>query len=207
MSSDHLTATQPDFHGHARVLVDADALLALNTDQHDAVMDDVAALYTQEAKPLFGFLLKLGAASPELAADIVQATFEDAIPKWTTMANRRAWLRTVATRKLWKAQDTSREREDPTDQLPDREQLMPARQYSQLVRPDVQLEISEEAQRVIRYITQLPNRQRAILAWHLDGYPTEEIADQLGMTHAAVRQNLSRARGTLKNLLSGGDGA
>ncbi|MFF3089981.1 sigma factor-like helix-turn-helix DNA-binding protein [Streptomyces nojiriensis] len=44
----------------------------------------------------------------------------------------------------------------------------------------------------------LPSKQRAALAWNLDGFTTEESARAMGTTQVAVRQNLSRARTALK---------
>lgn len=39
------------------------------------------------------------------------------------------------------------------------------------------------------------------MAWHLDGFSTAEIAESMGLEQAAVLQNLSRARRTLKQQL------
>jgi DNA-directed RNA polymerase specialized sigma24 family protein len=39
------------------------------------------------------------------------------------------------------------------------------------------------------------------MAWHLDGYGNTEIASQLKITAAAVRQNLCRGRHALKQRL------
>ncbi|QLJ06378.1 hypothetical protein HZZ00_19075 [Streptomyces sp. NEAU-sy36] len=36
------------------------------------------------------------------------------------------------------------------------------------------------------------------MAWHLDGFSTAEIAEAMSLEQAAVLQNLSRARRTLK---------
>ncbi|MFE7116799.1 sigma factor-like helix-turn-helix DNA-binding protein [Streptomyces sp. NPDC057654] len=65
---------------------------------------------------------------------------------------------------------------------------------------------------VYEALAALPPRQRATLAWHLDGFTTSEIGRALSMTHEAVRQNLSRARArararlktTLLNATDGG---
>ncbi|MEU9313617.1 sigma-70 region 4 domain-containing protein [Streptomyces sp. NPDC048256] len=46
-------------------------------------------------------------------------------------------------------------------------------------------------------LLQLPAKQRAAMAWHLDGFTTEESARAMGTTQA-VRQNLARARAALK---------
>jgi RNA polymerase sigma-70 factor (ECF subfamily) len=186
--------------------VDVDALLESLSSHKVAVMAEIAAFYDREAKPLLGFLLKAG-ADVHLAADLVQASFEDAIRKWETISNPRAWLRTVATRKLWRAKHLKRSHEDPTGDLTDGEQLLPAGHRSQLLRPDAMLEFSDERRRVMELIAALPRLQRMALAWHLDGYGTDEIATHLETTPAAVRQNLTRARTALKQKISGGGGA
>jgi DNA-directed RNA polymerase specialized sigma24 family protein len=41
---------------------------------------------------------------------------------------------------------------------------------------------------------------------HYDQFATRDIASILGLTQAAVRKNLERARATLKQLLDPGDG-
>ncbi|MFI7639686.1 RNA polymerase sigma factor [Nonomuraea sp. NPDC049400] len=186
--------------------VHVDALLESLSTRKVVVMAEIAAFYDQEAKPLLGFLLKAG-ADAHLAADLVQASFEDAIRTWETISNPRAWLRTVATRKLWRSKDLKRSHEDPAGDLPDGEQLLPAGHRSQLLRPDAMLEFSDEKRRVMDHIATLPRLQRMVLAWHLDGYGTDEIATHLQTTPAAVRQNLTRARTALKQKLSGGGGA
>nr|WP_239144497.1 sigma factor-like helix-turn-helix DNA-binding protein [Streptomyces sp. SID14515] len=47
----------------------------------------------------------------------------------------------------------------------------------------------------------LPSKQRAALAWTLDGFTTQESAAAMGISPEAARQNLSRARATLKTRL------
>ncbi|MFJ7423825.1 sigma factor-like helix-turn-helix DNA-binding protein [Streptomyces uncialis] len=47
---------------------------------------------------------------------------------------------------------------------------------------------------MIDLLLQLPAKQRAAMAWLLDGFTTEESAQAMGTNQAAVRQNLARAR-------------
>ncbi|KAA9378192.1 sigma-70 family RNA polymerase sigma factor [Microbispora cellulosiformans] len=169
------------------------------------VQEEVAAFYAQEAKKLFGFVMRLGTGDRELAADIVQATFLDALTKWDTIYEHRAWIRRVAGRKLMRAKDRNVPGEDPVAELPDTERAMAPAHRSGLLRPDAALELSERMRQVIRMIAKLPDRQRTVLAWHLDGYGNQEIAEHLGMTTDAVRQNLSRARSALKRAHDGGE--
>ncbi|MEU5137998.1 sigma factor-like helix-turn-helix DNA-binding protein [Streptomyces californicus] len=54
---------------------------------------------------------------------------------------------------------------------------------------------------MIKLLLSLPSKQRAALAWTLDGFTTQESADAMGISPEAARQNLSRARATLKTRL------
>ncbi len=47
----------------------------------------------------------------------------------------------------------------------------------------------------------LPDKQRAVMARHLDGQSRQQIADELGTSNATVRQNLRRGRQALGRLL------
>ncbi|MEV4531884.1 sigma-70 family RNA polymerase sigma factor [Streptosporangium sp. NPDC049304] len=169
------------------------------------VQAEVAAFYAREAKKLVGFVMRLGTDDPELAADIVQATFLDALAKWDTIREHRAWIRRVAERKLMNAKKRTRLREDPVADLPDVERVMAFGHRSELLRPDVAFELSEQMRQVVRMIAKLPRGQRTVLAWHLDGYNNQEIAKGLRMTPGAVRQNLTRAKTALKIAHYGGE--
>ena len=47
----------------------------------------------------------------------------------------------------------------------------------------------------------LPPKQREVMAWHIDGFRSAEIAATLHIDPAAVRQNLVKARRNLKKKL------
>ncbi|MEU4233731.1 sigma-70 family RNA polymerase sigma factor [Nonomuraea sp. NPDC026600] len=171
--------------------------------------ENFTAFYEREAPRLMGFVVRLG-ADPHLAADVVQACFVTAFRQWGNLREPRAWLRRVAERKLMRLRDRSRPGEDPVAKLPDGEQLLAPGHRSDLVFPEAALEVGEQADGVRRLIGELPLRQRQVMAWTVDGYSAEETAKHLGMTPVAVRKNLSRARTTLKDKLTGGgrdDGA
>ncbi|MEV4246711.1 sigma factor-like helix-turn-helix DNA-binding protein [Streptosporangium canum] len=85
--------------------------------------------------------------------------------------------------------------------------MLPSGHRAELPRPDAALELSEGAQRVVRLIATLSPSQRMVMAWHMDGYSTEETAAHLKMRKAAVRQNLARARSALKEKLTRKGGA
>ncbi|MEU9015725.1 sigma factor-like helix-turn-helix DNA-binding protein [Streptomyces sp. NPDC048479] len=62
-------------------------------------------------------------------------------------------------------------------------------------------EFGVEKRRVIELLLLLPAKQRAVLAWILDGFTTQKSAEAMGITAEAARQNLSRARATLNTQL------
>ncbi|MFF7656711.1 RNA polymerase sigma factor [Streptomyces sp. NPDC007983] len=147
---------------------------------------------------LVRFLLLQGASWPE-AQDAAQDAFTQMCAPGLSIAYPKAWLRTVATRS-WLRQQVK-----PEDACAE-----PPEPYG-VVRwhtPAHAVEIGEEERRVIALLLQLPAKQRAAMAWHLDGFTTEESARAMGTTQAAVRQNLTRARAALKAGLGlcGGDG-
>lgn len=156
---------------------------------------EFAQFYEQHMARLVRHLLRQGASGHE-AAEAAQAAFAEAFVKWETIEYPAAWLRKVAIR-LYLRQPVRR-REDLTDDVPE----LPGG-----VCPLRSVELKEEETRVYAALAALPPRQRAVLAWHLDGFAASEIGDALDMTHEAVRQNLSRGRARLKTiLLSANDG-
>ncbi|MGQ4389071.1 sigma factor-like helix-turn-helix DNA-binding protein [Streptomyces sp. SAS_270] len=56
---------------------------------------------------------------------------------------------------------------------------------------------------VLQLLLGLPQRQREVMAWHLDDYRPEEIAEILGLKRATVDSNLRHARGKLRQAWSG----
>lgn len=155
---------------------------------------EFAQFYEQHMAKLIRHLMRQGANGHE-AADAAQAAFTEAFVKWETIEYPAAWLRLVAIRLYLRK---PARREDLTHEFPE----LPGG-----VCPLRSVELKEEETRVYAALATLPPLQRAALAWHLDGFTTSEIGTALGMTHQAVRQNLSRGRARLKTtLLSATDG-
>jgi RNA polymerase sigma-70 factor (ECF subfamily) len=63
------------------------------------------------------------------------------------------------------------------------------------------IELNEEAEAVLAALSRLPITQRKVAALRYDEFEINEIGEMLGMTDAAVRQNLSRARRRLRDQL------
>jgi RNA polymerase sigma factor (sigma-70 family) len=58
--------------------------------------------------------------------------------------------------------------------------------------------LGEQTRGVLTELALLPGKQRQVMVAHYDGLSHEQIAELLGMGTDAVRQNLSRARKTLR---------
>jgi RNA polymerase sigma factor (sigma-70 family) len=151
----------------------------------DRIRTPFDEFYRAEMATLVRFVRRYG-ADVYAAADAAQDAFAEAYPQWNTIENPRAWLRLVACRIYYRR----RLRETPVEEVPDRPVIY-----------DDTVELREQGRRVFEALAALPERQRQVMAWHLDGYDNTEIAQHLRITEAAVRQNLCRGRKALKRWL------
>ncbi|MGW1768933.1 RNA polymerase sigma factor [Streptomyces sp. NPDC002073] len=147
------------------------------------------ALHHEQYPALVRFLLLAGASWPE-AQDAAQDAFTKMCTPGLAITYPKAWLRTVAWRS-WVSQQVRPE--EACADLPE-----PHHTSLRWQTPAQAAEIGEEERQVIAQLLKLPSKQRAALAWTLDGFTTEESARAMGTTQAAVRQNLTRARAALK---------
>jgi RNA polymerase sigma factor (sigma-70 family) len=153
---------------------------------------DFAAFYRSAYPRLMAFLLYLG-ASPADAGEVAQDTMTLAFQNWPAIRNPNAWSRTVAGRGLVR-RVAAVAPEDPAAEPPE-----PVPSLAGV--PDQVLEW-EQRHDILRLVRGLPPRQRQVMAWTLDGYTPAEIADALGLSPEAVRQNLHRARTALATRLA-----
>ncbi|MFI0820766.1 sigma-70 family RNA polymerase sigma factor [Streptomyces sp. NPDC021098] len=149
---------------------------------------EFAQFYEQHMAKLVRHLMRQGANSHE-AAEAAQAAFAEAFVRWEIIEYPASWLRLVAIRMYWRQ---PARREDLTHDFPD----LPGG-----ICPVRSVELKEEEVRVYAAFGALPHQRRAVLAWHLDGFPAKEIGAVLDMTQEAVRKNLSRGRARLKEIL------
>jgi RNA polymerase sigma factor (sigma-70 family) len=145
-----------------------------------------AEFFRAEHKKLIRFLIAIGAGGDE-AAEIAQVTFVRAFESWDVIRAPGAWIRRVAINELTAARQAAR-REVPQATLPD----PPVPVSSALA-----VELTEEARQVLAALQALPPRQRQVMAWIIDGFGAAEIARELGLSPASVRQSYAKAR---KNL-------
>ncbi|MEU9874585.1 sigma-70 family RNA polymerase sigma factor [Actinomadura sp. NPDC048021] len=150
------------------------------------------AYFRQDYSLLIRFVMNLGAQRCT-AEDVVMNTLLEALQNWDVIEHPRAWVRKVATRKYLKAIDHDIHRFDTLEDAP----LVLAT-----------LDVAEHfAQRdlVQAALQRLPDKQRIVMAWTIDGYPPKCIAEELEFSADSVRKILQRARENLKSFLGRDD--
>ncbi len=156
--------------------------------------DEFAVLYLQHRSALVWHLRSHG-ASPAEAADAVQEAFACALRDDAQIRDQRAWpgwLRTVAFRCYVRALSDPGHSAVPVADIPE-SLTEPA--------PESDADQRAEEELVLTLLAGLPMQQRRVFTLHYEGWTTAEIAIHLGMRAGAVRQNLARARATLRESL------
>ncbi|MFF5264593.1 RNA polymerase sigma factor [Actinomadura viridis] len=152
---------------------------------------DLKTVFLTEYSNLVRYLILQG-ATPHEADDAIQAAFEQALPRWPTLTNPRAWLYTVARRKFLSGEVQFRLRETPADDF----------DSAVAASTDDPLAYTVRVAMVTQAIQILPINQRNIMGLTIAGFSAGEIAEILGSTDAAVRQTLYRARITLNEQMN-----
>jgi RNA polymerase sigma-70 factor (ECF subfamily) len=156
----------------------------------DRFVSEYTAFYIKIVPPLTGYLIKLG-ARPSLAAEIVQETMLSAAEQWEAIEDRPAWCRKVASNNFFKQHYSA---DESNDGLPDDD--------AGLVAKDVDLDgIIMARFWIYPLLNELPMKQRATLALHLDGLSNREIAKVLDSTPELVSRNLSHAKLKMQSLI------
>ena len=158
---------------------------------------EIGAFYEREMPRLVVFVTAGTGLDMHAAADVAQAAFEKALPRWPTLRNPRAWLYRVAQHEALARCEAVR-REVPVDVVPDRPDQLSAA---------LAAELRAEQREVMAHLRGLPPKQRQVMTWTLAGFGDAEIADALGLSTDAVKQSRYYARRNLaKRLgLAGGD--
>jgi RNA polymerase sigma factor (sigma-70 family) len=159
-----------------------------------------AALYVEQRSALLWYLRSHGATEAE-AADAVQDAFAAALRAADDMRDPLAWpswLRTVALRCYLRSRPRARsqDRDEPGHDL-----VIPVADVPDLAEPADAAESRRQEELVLAMLAGLPSQQRRVFTLHYEGWSSTEIADQLGMDKAAVRQNIARARSALRELI------
>lgn len=173
---------------------EADLPSATEPDPPDTptTANGVAELHRTAYQPVLRFLIVQGAQWAE-AHDAVQEAFMEACRPGVLarVLSPHAWLRKVAYRS-WLRRDGR----SPVQLV--ELSAAAAESFPDWQTPLQALELSTEHRKVLDILQDLPAKQRQVMAWHMDGFSTQEIAAGMDIREDAVRQNLSRARSTLK---------
>jgi RNA polymerase sigma factor (sigma-70 family) len=154
------------------------------------VCADLLDLFESEFHQVIRFLMYFGASFPE-AEDATQEAFCQAWQKltrnpekWAAVRNPRAWIRTVAYRKYQRPPGPRRHLATlPTDNVPDTAQPGPDH-----------ADLTAGTLLVLDALHALEPRERAVMAYHLDGFNGPETASALGITGQQARDALKKAR-------------
>jgi RNA polymerase sigma-70 factor (ECF subfamily) len=149
-----------------------------------------------EAGPVvYGYVYARVGGNEQVAADIVQDTFVEAMRGADGFRGDAAvstWLCAIASRRLARHYEAERRQTE-------------ARRGLQAVPPlEATTEIDEIADRdmVVRALGRLSTEHRQVLVLkYLDGFSVEQIADEIGRSRIQVQSLLQRARAGLKREL------
>jgi RNA polymerase sigma factor (sigma-70 family) len=142
------------------------------------------------------FVMRGGQASLDAAEDAAQEAFVDAwslavaepLGRWSDVSDPRAWIRTVALNKHRRPPGPRR-----------RPVIVPVSDLPETPQPD----LTHESLFVLEALHSLDEQTRAVMAFHLDGFPGPAIAAQLGITDQQARDLLKKARKILASKLAG----
>ncbi len=166
---------------------------------------DLETFYRRNKADLVFWVKSRNSITFEDAEDVVQEAFARALQQVQTkpISNPDAWFKKV-TRQIVAdahpkpaAHRKRRLRETLTDPAE-----LPERRWDRAkgILPAEWLEMKEEARLAAEEISALSGKPRAVMAEYYNGAQYEEIALLLGMSIAAVRQNVARGRKALRKL-------
>jgi RNA polymerase sigma factor (sigma-70 family) len=154
--------------------------------------------FRQAYRPLVRDVIFAG-WDPHDAEEAVAAAMTDVLQRWDAITNPRAYARRAAISHL--INNKRRGLLRITERLVQRGGIPPEHDL------DPGLTVWEQQEWVSLLLKSLPPAQQEVLACMVDMLAQEEIAQLLGKTEAAVRQNLRAARKRLVNCLAEADDA
>jgi RNA polymerase sigma-70 factor, ECF subfamily len=161
---------------------------------------EFARLFEEYSAPIYNYVLRM-VADPDRAADITQDTFIKAYRKLDTVTDAtsiRSWLYRIATNT---AIDDMRRRRMVTTMGSD--ELPMASRADHRPGPEAEVMAATLDERVQRALMTLrPNHRQCLLLSDLEDMSARQIGEVMGLSYAAVRTLLCRARGEMRRALT-----
>lgn len=158
-----------------------------------------ASLFEAYATPIYNYALRM-VGDPDRAADIAQDTFIKAYRKLdqlTDDASARSWIYRIATNT---AIDDMRRRRFT---VPMGDDAGPHDRADHRPGPEAQVLDGVVDERIQRALLRLrPNHRQCLLLSDVEDMGARQIAEVMGMSYAAVRTLLCRARGEMRAALA-----
>jgi RNA polymerase sigma-70 factor, ECF subfamily len=168
----------------------------------DARERDFSQLFEEFSSPIFNYVLRM-VGDHDRAADITQDTFIKAYRKLDTVTeatSTRSWLYRIATNT---AIDDMRRRRLLVRVTDDEDQPAFANQPDHRPGPEAQVLAATLDERVQRALLTLrPNHRQCLLLSDLEDMAPQDIGEVMGISYAAVRTLLCRARGEMRRALA-----
>jgi RNA polymerase sigma-70 factor (ECF subfamily) len=159
-----------------------------------------AQLFDEFSAPIYNYVLRM-VSDADRAADITQDTFIKAYRKLDTLTettSTRSWLYRIATNT---AIDDMRRRKNVTPMGTDEPTF--ANRADPRPGPEAQVMAGTLDERVQRALMSLrPNHRQCLLLSDLEDMSAQHIGEVMGLSYAAVRTLLCRARGEMRRALA-----
>lgn len=152
--------------------------------------EDFAQFFRREFGALVAFVRRLG-YELEDARDAAQEAMTDAYRHWERLERPLFWVRVAASRI---ALERARRQRDGRDKAIRIWASSRGRATNQMAEVDGKF-------RLLALLAMLPDQQRVVMAWHLDGFSMYEIAHSLGISEATVRSTKRHALNLLRTRL------
>jgi RNA polymerase sigma-70 factor, ECF subfamily len=163
---------------------------------------EFALLFEEYSAPIYNYVLRM-VSDHDRAADITQDTFIKAYRKLDTVTeatSTRSWLYRIATNT---AIDDMRRRRMLVRAVDDEDQPAFANEPDRGPGPEAQVMAGTLDERVQRALMTLrPNHRQCLLLSDLEDMAPQQIGEVMGISYAAVRTLLCRARGEMRRALA-----
>lgn len=146
---------------------------------------EFAGFFRSEYRKLMMTAMSVGATLEE-ARDAAASAMEEVLRRWNEIDAPLAYAKRATLSNFYKEKERGLDRT--------RSRLKQGAEARRDGAEDPGLNIWEDEQWVTQILDSLPPAQRAVLALVVDGFTPTEIAQMLGKTADAVRQNLHAAR-------------